>query len=454
MEQQRHPQKWGRAWEVDWFSLFGTILILTTTPLMVFYFYITCVHFEGALTAPIIQMIDGTLTPSSLLHRLPTINSTAFGIYFFWLTLQIVLFLLPDKLHRFFKGYSGGLHYGGCTPSGNSLPYQINGLQAWIVTHILLVLAVYLFDLFPLSIILNEWGALLWVANITGYAVAIFVFFKAHLFPSYPEDRRFTGNILYDFYMGIEQNPRIGRFDFKLFFNGRPGIVAWTMINLSFMAAQYSRYGAVTNSIILVNLLQALYVIDFFRFERWYLHTIDIEHEHFGWMLAWGDCVWLPWMYTLQGLYLVYHPVDLPVVAVIIVFTLGLSGYAIFRNANNQKKLFKRNGGKRKIWGKVPEAIDCAYTSADGTTHRGQLLCSGWWGIGRHMNYTGDLMLSLAFCLACGWDNLLPYFYFIYMIILLVHRCYRDEHRCHHKYGKGWEEYCKRVPYRILPGIF
>lgn len=57
--------------------------------------------------------------------------------------------------------------------------------------------------------------------------------------------------------MGIEFNPRIGKwFDFKLFFNGRPGIVAWTLINLSFAAKQQQLYGHVTNSMVLVNVLQ------------------------------------------------------------------------------------------------------------------------------------------------------------------------------------------------------
>lgn len=59
--------------------------------------------------------------------------------------------------------------------------------------------------------------------------------------------------------MGIEFNPRIGKwFDFKLFFNGRPGIVAWTLINLSYMAKQQELYGHVTNSMILVNVLQVM----------------------------------------------------------------------------------------------------------------------------------------------------------------------------------------------------
>lgn len=57
--------------------------------------------------------------------------------------------------------------------------------------------------------------------------------------------------------MGVEFNPRIGKwFDFKLFFNGRPGIVAWTLINLSFAAKQRELHGHVTNSMVLVNVLQ------------------------------------------------------------------------------------------------------------------------------------------------------------------------------------------------------
>lgn len=39
------------------------------------------------------------------------------------------------------------------------------------------------------------------------------------------------GSMIYDMYMGIELNPRIGdSFDFKLFTNGRPGIIAWTLM--------------------------------------------------------------------------------------------------------------------------------------------------------------------------------------------------------------------------------
>ena len=40
-----------------------------------------------------------------------------------------------------------------------------------------------------------------------------------------------------------------------------PGILGWTIINLSFAAAQYKQIGYVTNSMLLVNWLHFCYVI-------------------------------------------------------------------------------------------------------------------------------------------------------------------------------------------------
>lgn len=155
-----------------------------------------------------------------------------------------------------------------------------------------------------------------------------------------------------------------------------------------------------------------------------------------------------------QGLYLVYHPVQLSTLNALGILLLGLVGYYIFRMTNHQKDLFRRTDGRCLIWGKKPKAIECSYTSADGLKHRSKLLVSGFWGVARHFNYTGDLMGSLAYCLACGGGHLLPYFYIIFMTILLTHRCLRDEHRCANKYGRDWERYTAAVPYRLLPGIF
>jgi len=130
------------------------------------------------------------------------------------------------------------------------------------------------------------------------------------------------------------------------FFNDRPGIVCWTIINLSFAWHQYEKYRMVTDSVVLINILHAIYVVDFFWNEAWYLKTIDICHDHydhFGFNLAWGDLVWLPFMYTLQAHYLVYHPVQLGLPYSLFILCLGLVGYYIFRSTNCQKDRFRAN---------------------------------------------------------------------------------------------------------------
>ncbi|KAG7265258.1 LOW QUALITY PROTEIN: hypothetical protein CRUP_022693 [Coryphaenoides rupestris] len=82
------------------------------------------------------------------------------------------------------------------------------------------------------------------------------------------------------------------------------------------------------------------------------------------------------------------------------------------------------------------------------------LLVSGWWGVVRHPNYLGDLIMALAWSLPCGFSHLLPWYYMIYFIILLVHRDARDMANCRRKYGSAWDEYCRVVPYRIIPGVY
>lgn len=448
--------QWGRAWEVDWFSLASILFLLAFAPFIVFYFVMSCDQYQCALTGPLIDLYTGKCSLLDIWNRVPSFTWSAVNICAAWVTFQVFLYMfVPDVCHKFLYGYVGGVQEGACTPAGTLNKYEVNGLQAWIITHAVWLASAYYFHWFSPTIIFDNWIPLLWCANVLGYSVSIFAMIKAYLFPSSTKDRKFTGNFFYDFMMGIEFNPRIGKwFDFKLFFNGRPGIIAWTLINLSYAAKQKEVYGYVTNSMILVNVLQAIYVLDFFWNEAWYLKTIDICHDHFGWYLGWGDCVWLPYLYTLQGLYLVYNPVQLSTASSIGILILGLTGYYIFRMTNHQKDLFRKTDGNCRIWGKKPAYIECTYTSVDGKKHHSKLLTSGFWGLARHFNYTGDLMGSLSYCLTCGFHHILPYFYIIYMTILLVHRCIRDEHRCSSKYGKEWKHYTDVVPYRIVPGIF
>lgn len=116
----------------------------------------------------------------------------------------------------------------------------MNGWNAYLVSHIAFIVLSFGFGVFNPAIVALHHGGLLQVCNIVGWSIAFLAYIKAHTFPTYPDDMKFSGSRVYDFLMGIELNPRFGEyFDFKLFLNGRPGICGWTIVNLSFAAAQY-----------------------------------------------------------------------------------------------------------------------------------------------------------------------------------------------------------------------
>ena len=97
---------------------------------------------------------------------------------------------------------------------------------------------------------------------------------------------------------------------------------------------------------------------------------------------------------------------------------------------------------------------DVEYKNHDGQLKKSKLMLSGYWGVARHMNYLMEINLSLSWALPAAGYGIVPFAYFIFIIILLVHRTYRDEEKCRQKYGKGYDEYCTKVPYKIIPYLF
>lgn len=449
LSEDQTTDSWGRQGSMTWSTVIGALFMLTLCPILTNWFLASCEHYQCNIASMPVALLRAS-SLDEVKHLLwtwcPRFSRKATQIWIGWVAVQALMY-------QFVPGKIG---YGQRTPAGHLLPYNVNGLTCYFISHVGFVLGSY-FGLYKLSVIADNWTGLFVIANVGGYGLTTFCMVKAYLAPSHSADRKFTGSIVYDFFMGIEFNPRIGKmFDFKLFFNGRPGIIAWTMIDISFAAAQYGDIGYVTNSMWIVLFLHALYVIDFFWNEDWYLRTIDIAHDHMGFYLAWGDLVWLPLMYTLQAQYLYYNKVDLTTFSAVSITVLGLAGYYIFRATNHQKDLVRSADGDVMIWGKKAEVIRTTYKTSDGVVHKSLLLCSGWWGLAHQINYFGDLLISLAMCLACGFGEnaVLGYFYVIYMFILLNHRILRSEDRCKAKYGKFWEQYCEKVKYKMIPGIY
>jgi len=63
-------------------------------------------------------------------------------------------------------------------------------------------------------------------------------------------------------------------------------------------------------------------------------------------------------------------------------------------------------------------------------------------------------MLAFFWTVPSLFYNIMPYSYVIFLFILLTHRTYRDDEKCAAKYKIYWEQYKKKVPYKMIPGIF
>jgi delta14-sterol reductase len=177
-----------------------------------------------------------------------------------------------------------------------------------------------------------------------------------------------------------------------------------------------------------------------FYYETGVLSMWDVIAEKFGFMLVWGDLVLVTFFYCIGGWTLLGAPA-MSWVGVGALFALHTLGLWIFRGANAQKDRFKRDRSV-KIWGKDPETIG------------GRLLVSGWWGIGRKINYTGEIMVYLSFALCTGFSSLVPYLLPLWLCVLLPHRAWRDEQRCRAKYGALWDQYTARAKFRMIPFLY
>jgi len=283
---------------------------------------------------------------------------------------------------------------------------------------------------------------------------SLLMYLKGRFCPT-NSDTSIHGKFFYDLWMGTELNPRIGNlFDIKIFCIGRIGMIGWAVALLSLAAKQYELYGELSNAMILLGVFEMIYIIDWAWKEDWYLATLDIMHDHFGFFMSYGTCAWVQSTYTSQALYLVYYPLHLSSTQILAIVGVNVLGYTLFRLTNNQKDAFRASGGKMKVWGKPADYIEASYTTTDGKQRKSLLLASGWWGLSRHFNYLADLLVTCSFCMCCGFEHLMPWTYQVWMTALLIDRAFRDDRRCSAKYGEAWKAYCKKVPYRIIPYVF
>ena len=341
---------------------------------------------------------------------------------------------------------------GPVTPNHHIPKYKDNGLLSYLITLFTYCTLSFGLHLFSPSIVYFHFGEIISSLCVGSFLFCILLYVKGKFFPSGP-DTGFTNNITFDFFWGSELYPRIFGWDVKQFTSCRFGMMSWSILLISFCSAQSELYG-LSNSLLLSAALQIIYVTKFFYWESGYLRSLDIMHDKAGFYICWGTLVWVPSVYTSPSFYLVHHPIQLSTPVLLGLFLLGSFFIATNYLADRQRMLFREHSGNIKIWRNSPEFTVARYTTKSGEEKENLLLASGFWGISRHFHYIPEILAAFCWSLPALFTHFFPYFYVVFLTILLFDRANRDDKRCKEKYGSAWTEHCSKVRYKILPYIY
>jgi delta14-sterol reductase len=322
--------------------------------------------------------------------------------------------------------------------TNEKLNYRLNGILVLFVTtgtwFLLCFTGVLRWD----WLYLYRWYAL-------AGAFTIGIIFTLWIVLPYPSVKKST---LADLYLGRLENPQLwnGRIDAKMYLY-LIGAILLELNMLSFAMHHKIVYGSEASpGIFLSAALLTYFIIDYLTFEEVHLYTYDLFAERVGFKLGWGCMVFYPFFYAIA----LWATADLPnphtpVWQLVIYALIFFCGWGISRGANLQKYFFKKNPDKSFL-GIQPEAI------TDGNKI---LLVNGFWGASRHINYLGEILMATGIILCVGYPGMIaPWLYPLYYVLLLFPRQADDDKRCAAKYGELWNQYVKKVKYRIIPFVY
>ena len=336
------------------------------------------------------------------------------------------------------------------TKSGWKPVYVANGVQSYL-TSVAALFAVHVYYPEYTLAVYDRMGNLLSSMNLFALVFVFIIMLKGLYYPS-TKDNGSNGNIIIDYFWGTELYPNILGWDVKQFTNCRFGMMFWQLGIICYALKQYDLDGYLSSSMFASVVIQTVYIFKFFWWETGYFCSMDIQHDRAGYYICWGCLVWVPSMYTIHTYTMVKDHIELSLPVTLLYIAGGILSIWINYDSDRQRQEFRASGGRLKIWGKAPEFIRAKYRTEAGPKES-LLLLSGWWGLSRHFHYIPEIAAATFWCTPCLFTSIVPWFYPVYLTILLFDRAWRDDARCRAKYQSYWDEYCEVVPYKVIPGI-
>ena len=165
---------------------------------------------------------------------------------------------------------------------GRALTYNCNGPAVW-VAFLSGLAALHLAGVLRLAVWMDHFGSVLTWSVIFGDGVAVLTYGYCR---SRNVAERDSGRPLYDGFMGVTLNPRVGPLDLKMWSELRVPWILLFVITLSAASKQYETAGRCSPQLAFMVLAHFLYANACAKGDHCVPTTWDIFHERWGWTPA------------------------------------------------------------------------------------------------------------------------------------------------------------------------
>ncbi|XP_044255403.1 delta(14)-sterol reductase LBR-like isoform X2 [Tribolium madens] len=339
-------------------------------------------------------------------------------------------------LYLIFTAFLAVLPFGGpkVPRDTNRQDYDVLTGGLTLISCLLVLFTLEIFGVKVIDFVTKNMFDLTIAALLSGLFLTIYVHLRSYTLPNDRLNPKIIGkNAIESLFLGREVRPRLlGILDLKIYFN-RIAILTMVLLDCVFLHENFNN-----KSVVVLSIIKFIYFIDGLFMEYTYETSMEVRQVGFGFGCGVGNFVY-PFLMSIFTKHLVSNKIEFENWRLILTLFVFTTGYLIYRISNNQKYNFRKNPSTTGFKS-IPTGIKDK-----------KLLCSGLWGIIRHPNYLGDILVHWSFT---GFMLCIPAFMIYFDILFMIDRSSRDNKNCKEKYGKVWDQYCKMVKYILVPWIY
>ncbi|KOB75897.1 Glutathione peroxidase, partial [Operophtera brumata] len=361
-----------RQWEFG--GLVGTAALMLLIPLSVISLLTSCMK-----TCSIHTLLNFTPFKSlTLWFSMPTS-----GLIMAQILIQAVMGVVPYL----------GTKTDGMDDTGKK--YCFNAFMSSIIV-VNLVYQLDYWQFIDKYMILNEYLKLATASYIFAVILSVAVYLKSRkLDKEELNPYGNTGYLLYDFFLGREIHPCIKNLDIKIWISRICNIntIEWTgtedisLANIVFLIGKV-QFQISNPTVLVFSMMQTVYMLYFIVREYRVTSTFYWQSEGVGYLQI-VACAFYPFFFTTLSKHIAVTGLTLSTIELVICSLLYLLGFCLMLVSNDIKHEFRRD----------PLQPSLAKLESMITFNGKRLITSHVWGILRHPNYAGDILIHTVLAL-------------------------------------------------------